>query len=214
MLKQAEIRRLAMVGEASSPSASIKNLTESLNSNIPLIPYQHTAILTPTPVATTTATSKNSSGGLGIGGTADSQLGTSDTIAGKLGELSLKDFEGDANDPFEMTTLQAIDDMAELQSVLQPELVRVSATTTIASNSVLHSPRPVPPPKPASYCPSLPGNPDPTAMRRASFPIPVSSHLNHSSTTVARPSLGSSPGLHDHSVGTLIDIDPTEVQQH
>ena len=199
-----------MVGEASPPSASIKSLTESLNSNIPLIPYQHTAILTPVPVTTTTATSKHSSGGLDVTGMTGSQQETSDTVASALGGLSLKDFEGDANDPFEMTTLQAIDDMAELQSVLQPELARTSAVST-ASNSVSHSSRPIPPPKPMSYCPPHSSNPDPASIRRASFPLPVSPHLNHSSTTVARPSLGSSPGSHDHSVGTLINIDSSEV---
>ena len=211
VLKQAEIRRLAMVGEASSPSASIKSLTESLNSNIPLIPYHHTAILTPVPVATATAVSKNSSGGSDVSGMTGSRQGTSYTVATTLGELSLKDFEGDANDPFEMTTLQAIDDMAELQSVLQPELARTSAVST-ASDSVSHSSRPVPPPKPVSYRPLHPSIPDPDSARRASFPLPVSPHLNHSSTAVAKPRLGSLPGSDDHSVGTLINIDSSEVQ--
>ena len=211
VLKQAEIRRLAMVGEAASPSASIKSLTESLNSNIPLIPYHHTAILTPVPVATAMATSQNSPGGSIITGTAGSQQGTANTVASTLGELSLKDFEGDANDPFEMTTLQAIDDMAELQSVLQPELARTSAVST-ASTPVSHPSRPVPPPKPVSYRPSHPTNPDPTSLHRPSFPVPISPHLNPSSATAARPSLASSPGSHDHSVGTLINIEPSEVQ--
>lgn len=33
---------------------------------------------------------------------------------------TVREFEGDNNDPFEMVQLQIIDDMAELQSVLQP----------------------------------------------------------------------------------------------
>ena len=53
-----------------------------------------------------------------------------DILLKPLGELSLRDFESDANDPFENAALQAIDDMSELQSVLQPEL----ATPTSSVN--------------------------------------------------------------------------------
>lgn len=41
---------------------------------------------------------------------------------------SLREFEGDNSDPFETVQLQTIDDMAELQSVLQPNAAPVPTT--------------------------------------------------------------------------------------
>ena len=43
---------------------------------------------------------------------------------------TVREFEGDNNDPFEMVQLQTIDDMAELQSVLQPNSTLTPATTS------------------------------------------------------------------------------------
>jgi len=43
---------------------------------------------------------------------------------------SLREFEGDNSDPFETVQLQTIDDMAELQSVLQPNVVPVTTTSS------------------------------------------------------------------------------------
>lgn len=43
---------------------------------------------------------------------------------------TLREFEGDNNDPFEMVQLQSIDDIAELQSVLQPNSAVVPTTTS------------------------------------------------------------------------------------
>lgn len=43
---------------------------------------------------------------------------------------TLREFEGDNNDPFEMVQLQTIDDMAELQSVLQPNSTPAPANTS------------------------------------------------------------------------------------
>ena len=42
---------------------------------------------------------------------------------------SLREFEGDNSDPFETVQLQTIDDMAELQSVLQPNVAPVPTTS-------------------------------------------------------------------------------------
>lgn len=50
---------------------------------------------------------------------------------------TVREFEGDNNDPFEMVQLQTIDDMAELQSVLQPN-------STVAPTST-SQPTPYPP---------------------------------------------------------------------
>jgi len=49
---------------------------------------------------------------------------------------SLREFEGDNNDPFEIVQLQTIDDMAELQSVLQPNSTLVP---------IISQPTPYPP---------------------------------------------------------------------
>lgn len=43
---------------------------------------------------------------------------------------TVREFEGDNNDPFEMVQLQTIDDMAELQSVLQPNTTVVPTSTS------------------------------------------------------------------------------------
>ena len=43
---------------------------------------------------------------------------------------TVREFEGDNNDPFEMVQLQTIDDMAELQSVLQPNSKLMPGTTS------------------------------------------------------------------------------------
>ena len=112
VLEQAKARRQAIVGEAPDPNSSLRaNALNpvSLAGGVPLIPYQSSTILTPIPVSTETVTTTES--------------GSSDTTVTKpLGEMSLRDFEGDSSDPFESTALQAIDVFSELQSVLQPEL--------------------------------------------------------------------------------------------
>ena len=46
---------------------------------------------------------------------------------------TVREFEGDNNDPFEMVQLQTIDDMAELQSVLQPNSTPGTPVTTSQS---------------------------------------------------------------------------------
>lgn len=46
---------------------------------------------------------------------------------------TVREFEGDNNDPFEMVQLQTIDDMAELQSVLQPHSTTGTPITTSQS---------------------------------------------------------------------------------
>ncbi len=61
------------------------------------------------------------------------------TVIKSLGNFSLKEFEGDTTDPFEMAALQAINDMEELQSVLQPSLVGANSTSTGFSSAPPHS---------------------------------------------------------------------------
>ena len=116
MIEQAKARRQAIVGEAPDPNCSLRaaniNPASLAPSNVPLIPYQSSAILTPTPANSDSPPGTASS----------SERPSSDAITKPLGEMSLRDFEGDSNDPFETTALQAIDVFSELQSVLQPEL--------------------------------------------------------------------------------------------
>ena len=55
---------------------------------------------------------------------------TSTSVDNRALTQSLREFEGDNNDPFELVQLQTIDDMAELQSVLQPDSPLTSNTTS------------------------------------------------------------------------------------
>ena len=185
MLEQARIRRQAIVGEADAEqlAAGQLNRMESfpLSSSIPLIPYLSTAVLTPTPVSTP---GNNGSSSTNLQSGSDSALNASSSssnghnpLAQSLGEMSIKDFEAVA-DPFEMTTLQAIDDMAELQAVLQPNST-TAAPVVPSSNSSYSSPNPVP---------------SPTFAVRSTHPIAPP----HQGMGVAAPPTA--------SVGALIDV--------
>ena len=61
------------------------------------------------------------------------------TVFKSLGNWSIKEFEGDAMDPFEIASLQAINDMEELQSVLQPTPPPTTAATIAAAASASSS---------------------------------------------------------------------------
>ena len=117
VLEQAKVRTLATAGEVVDPTASLSSMFNA--GCVPLIPYQTSTILTPVPVTTENPVSDR----------------TINSVP--LGEMSLRDFEGDSNDPFEITALQAIDVFSELQSVLQPELVN---TNEGHANSSQHVP--------------------------------------------------------------------------
>ena len=107
MLQQAAARRQAIVGEVPDPNSSLRGISgRGGTGDVPLIPYQSSGILIPVPVSSETQETNSNA----------------DTVTKPLGEMSLRDFEGDSNDPFESTALQAIDVYSELQSVLQPEL--------------------------------------------------------------------------------------------
>ena len=65
-----------------------------------------------------------------------------------LGEMSIREFEGTINnDPFEITSLQAINDMEILQTVLQPipPPIMTSAITATTNTSVARAPPLAPP---------------------------------------------------------------------
>ena len=120
----------------------VYNRVESfpLSSSIPLIPYLSSAVLTPTRVPSSeggdgSQTTISQGGGGNVTGSSTGAPASHQSITQPLGELSLKDFEG-AADPFEMTTLQAIDVIAELQDVLQPSSssIPTSATPSIATS--------------------------------------------------------------------------------
>ncbi len=114
---------------------------------IPLIPYQSSNILTPIPVSNDIITT-----------TAETTTTTDTTVTKPLGEMSLRDFEGDSNDPFESTALQAIDVFSELQSVLQPELNNTATqqdrqTLPNSSNHCSNSPNNLSTTPPYSFIP-------------------------------------------------------------
>ncbi len=63
--------------------------------------------------------------------------GLNKSVFKSLGNWSIKEFEGDVMDPFEIASLQAINDMEELQSVLQqtPSAAGVTAIAAAATAS-------------------------------------------------------------------------------
>ena len=90
----------------------------------PIIPSSD--ILTPTPVSSGNITGSQSGDVSAQTGPASGEssgqrnltVKENDTVA-SLGQMSIREFEGDV-DPFEITSLQAINDMEILQTVLQP----------------------------------------------------------------------------------------------
>ena len=103
----------------------------------PIIPTLSSTILTPTPVTTTGSSSGTSiNHSTGDGGSVDGAVGAIKS----LGEMSIREFEGDNNDPFEIASLQAINDMEVLQSVLQPA-VCTTASAMPPPSSISTSPQ-------------------------------------------------------------------------
>ena len=150
MLNQAAIRRQAIAGEVSSPQQSLQpNCLPPPGVAIPLIPYQSSSILTPVPVSTPESTQV----------TPTSSSNNVPTLDIPLGEMSLRDFEGDISDPFETTALQAIDVISELQSVLQPETSTNTAPVDTTIPPPSRPPRPTPPPPPVTSHSSPPPYP-------------------------------------------------------
>ena len=153
VLEQAAARRQAIVGEAPDPNCSLRatGAAPLTVGSVPLIPYQSSAILTPVPIS-------------GDSSSSNVTLETAfTTISKPLGELSLKDFEGDSSDPFESTALQAMDDLSELQSVLQPELnsnIQQAPPTSVQAPPTSIQSRPRAPPQilstphPSNHSPS------------------------------------------------------------
>ena len=135
VLEQSAARRRAIIGEAPDPNCSLRatGAAPLTVGSVPLIPYQSSAILTPIPVS-------------GDSSSSNVALETAiATISKPLGEMSLRDFEGDSSDPFESTALQAIDDLSELQSVLQPEFnsnVQQAPPTSVQAPPTLIQSRP------------------------------------------------------------------------
>ena len=147
---------LALQQQQQQPSGSDVNSKDAQPPTaMPRLPFMSTTdILTPTPVGPSSpksSTPRNSTGNIASAANQSSSSGESGSShsltvedepqAGSnkaksesnfksLGHFSLKEFEGDV-DPFEMASLQAINDMEELQSVLQPTAppVVVSSST-------------------------------------------------------------------------------------
>ena len=76
--------------------------------------------------------------------TTTSEHMTNEAVFKSLGNWSIKEFEGDVMDPFEITSLQAINDMEELQSVLlptKPQQTAVAAPPKTTPTVVSHLPQ-------------------------------------------------------------------------
>lgn len=139
-------------------------MAASVDSSPSLAPHPPTTeIMTPTPVGPPTSQSsptvgrdnavgvaiaaQSSSSSGGEGGSSSSLIedesqataatsgkSTSDVFK-SLGNWSIKEFEGEAMDPFEIASLQAINDMEMLQSVLQPMQTPATAPLPATSSS-------------------------------------------------------------------------------
>lgn len=94
-------------------------------------------------------------------------------MAATLGEMSLRDFEGDSSDPFEAASLQAINDMELLQTVL-----------------IQHTPHPPLQPQPRG---------DTVAMATAPQPLPSSQPALGGASQQQQLNLGQSNVTHPQS---------------
>lgn len=132
VLEQAKIRALSVVAEAEASRQQQENEQPDTEKDLansqpqrPVLPMFSSTILTPTPVTTTTNNGANNM--------------TNETSTGvnikSLGQLSIREFEGDDYDPFEIASLQAINDMEVLQSVLQPTVVSTSSSSGSTASS-------------------------------------------------------------------------------
>ncbi len=148
MLEQSRVRTLSFIAEAEASELKTQETQrqqqqdETENSQtvtppqpLPRPPIFSSTILTPTqvtasPGSNATPTSEPS---------AEPEHGGS-TIK-SLGQLSIREFEGDDSDPFELATLKAINDMEILQSVLQPTapVLVCPATATVTPPSKTNS---------------------------------------------------------------------------
>ena len=132
-----------------------------LQTSGPRLPFMSsTDILTPTPVPLPTPSSVaagNTVACASVAGSSSNEESSSSTLIEEtnpvavnkdkseamfksLGNWSLQEFEGDTMDPFETTSLQAINDIEELQSVLQPTSSKVITNSSpVVSQSALVS---------------------------------------------------------------------------
>ncbi|XP_003387213.1 PREDICTED: leucine-rich repeat extensin-like protein 5 [Amphimedon queenslandica] len=172
VIEQANLRRQAIAGEATSPYASLRGGTicppqMPPTSTIPLIPYQNSTILTPVPAPSDSTAQLDPP---------VANVSTSTAIDKPLGEMSLRDFEGES-DPFEVTALQAIDVYSELQSVLQPQ---TSTTTVPPTSNTGSSGAPTslaPPGQPPGYTSQSPSSQSSYITTTSPLPPPVSGPL-------------------------------------
>ena len=104
----------------------------------PRLPHLDSTILTPMPVSSAPSTTPTSTTT-----TADQSV---TNMAASLGEMSLRDFEGDSGDPFEATSLQAINDMELLQTVLISHHAPQPLLAQLRGSQV--APQPLGPPQP------------------------------------------------------------------
>ena len=158
----------------------------------PIIPGN--AILTPIPVTVATSNATGSQSGSSgdetaqtgqtsigdsEGGKSKTSTKESDTVAA-LGEMSIREFEGNINnDPFEITSLQAINDMEILQTVLQPipPPIMTSASAGTTNTSAAR-----PPPAPPTSI--IATGPAPCSTHQASTNSPTFAHSSGSSSNL------------------------------
>lgn len=125
---------------------------------------------------------------------------TNEAVFKSLGNWSIKEFEGDVMDPFEITSLQAINDMEELQSVLLPTKPQQTAVAVppISAKTT---------PTAGSHLPQLP-----TTLSTAHVvqsPVPLSSAGAISVLSVAHPTTSTS--ISSPELATTISSAPQQI---
>lgn len=191
VVEQAKTRAVSIAAEASLQMREIERLREANQLNesrdeesedsmenslpvrlpMPRPPIPGNDILKPTPVVAFNNTSQSGSDGDetsqtgSAGNEADgkSKAKVENDALKSLGQLSIREFEGDI-DPFEITSLQAINDMEILQTVLQPVS---AAPPTNTAGGVLPSSTPSQVASP-SFTATTTGQPSSTGLARNS----------------------------------------------
>jgi len=148
VLAQARSRAVSVAAEASLQRKHIEELrrqqrekeeAEAQAARDRAPPLFSNDILTPTPVfsqgySNNTETSQASTDSDSPKSTSGVEVTVEQPPLKALGELSIREFEANLDDPFEIASLQAINDMEVLQSVLQPipPPILTSANTSTA----------------------------------------------------------------------------------
>ena len=241
MLEQAKNRAVSIAAEASLQMKEIERLraanqlveSRDEESNEPTensVPVPHpisrppiipsSDILMPIPVAPVSSAGQSGSDSDETGqatlagnfadGKSKSKTSENDALK-SLGQMSIREFEGDTSDPFEITSLQAINDMEILQTVLQPMTTPPAAIITCGTVLPVATPSTVIAHQPATATPAVQAA-TPSVHSAGAGLTSSSSHLSQPvMSTGAQPSSAQQP--HPPAITTVTPSLPVQVPQ-